>query len=138
MVRSDVTVIIFHPEPSADAGPLTRAVGIARAGLAQAHRRGFLAAGATDARIVAGPPDGTGFGKRLTAALAGHRAGGIVVLGSGAMPLATIVDRRAFVEAAAGPEPRALANNRYSADVVAIAHAANALGDLPDLISDNG
>ena len=138
MPRPDVMVIIFHPEPGADAGALTRAVGIARAGLADAHRRGFLAVGATDVRIVAGPPDGTAFGERLRAAMAGRRAGGIVVLGSGAIPLATKADRRAFVEAAAGQAPGALANNRYSADVIAIAQAEDALRDLPDLISDNG
>lgn len=138
MPRPDVTVIIFHPEPGADAGTLARAVGIARARLAEMHRSGFLAVGATDACVVAGPPDDRAFGDRLRAVVADKRAGGIVVLGSGAMPLASVADRRAFVEFAAGSEPRALANNRYSADVIAIAQASDALRDLPDLVSDNG
>jgi hypothetical protein len=58
------------------------------------------------------------------------------VLGSGAIPLATAADRRAFVEAAASPGLRALANNRYSADVVAVAAASN-LMDVADLATDN-
>ena len=45
--------------------------------------------------------------------------GGLVVLGSGSIPLATASDRQAFVAVAAGEARRALANNRYSADVVA-------------------
>jgi len=58
------------------------------------------------------------------------------VLGSGAIPLATKADRRAFVEAAAVPGRRALANNRYSADVVAVAAASNLI-DVGDLATDN-
>jgi hypothetical protein len=75
--------------------------------------------------------------------MSGVRTGGLVVLGSGAIPLATATDRRAFVAAAAGTTPagaapRALANNRYSADVVAIPDATTTLRDLPDdLASDN-
>ncbi|MFL5715706.1 MAG: hypothetical protein ACJ769_13695, partial [Chloroflexota bacterium] len=43
-----------------------------------------------------------------------------------------------FVEAARADEPGALANNAYSADVVAISDAATALRNLPaDLASDN-
>jgi len=103
---------------------------------AERQAAGFSAAGAADVQVVAGSPNDTPFGARLRALAADAGAGGLVVLGSGAIPLATSADRRAFVEAAATDEPRALANNRYSADAVAIACAAR-LRDVPDLASDN-
>ncbi|MBA3236507.1 MAG: hypothetical protein H0T59_11060, partial [Chloroflexi bacterium] len=56
---------------------------------------------------------------------------------SGAIPLARAADRRAFVEAAAAGQPRALANNRYSADIVAVACARDVLRDVPELRTDN-
>jgi hypothetical protein len=52
------------------------------------------------------------------------------------MPLATAADLRRFVEVAAGPGGHALANNRYSADVVAVSRSADLLG-LPPLPADN-
>jgi hypothetical protein len=58
------------------------------------------------------------------------------VLGSGAVPLARQSDRRAFVEAAGGGRREVLANNRYSADVLAIP-CAESLLELPDLPGDN-
>ena len=54
----------------------------------------------------------------------------------GAVPLATAADRRAFVEAAARGDRVALANNRYSADIVAISRV-DALPAVPDLPGDN-
>jgi hypothetical protein len=119
-----------------------------------------MAAGADAAEIVAGPPDGLSFGERLAAAIGtgplGEVAplggtgplgevtplggdaplGGLVVLGSGSIPLARAADLRLFVEAAAGPGGHALANNRYSADVVAISRADDLAG-LPPLPADN-
>jgi hypothetical protein len=68
--------------------------------------------------------------------VAAERPGGAVVLGSGAIPLATSADRRRFVDVAGGNGRRALANNRFSADVVAFS-CAEALRELPDLPSDN-
>ena len=63
---------------------------------------------------------------------------GLVVLGAGSIPLARIADRRSLVDAAAAAIPGALANQRYSADVLAIARADLALADLPvELDSDN-
>ena len=99
---------------------------------------GFRDAGADDVRLVAGPPDDTPFGARLRAILAdaGRGTTGLVVLGSGSLPLATHADRRAFVEAAASTEKTALANNSYSADAVAIARA-DELPVVPDLPGDN-
>ena len=62
---------------------------------------------------------------------------GLIILGSGAIPLATADDRRAFVAAAGAEDHRALANNRYSADIVAISRANEVIADIPDLATDN-
>jgi hypothetical protein len=132
-----VAVRILHPEPGAGAGPLTRRLADARSRAADHQRRGFLAAGATDVEVVSGPPDDRSFGHRLRGLVARDGLpGGLVVLGSGAIPLATDADRRAFVAAAADEERSALANNRYSADIVALARVRS-LPAIPDLPGDN-
>jgi hypothetical protein len=135
----DVTTIILHPDPPAAAGPLVLGVATARAALAERHRAGFQAAGAHDVQLISGPPDARPFGARLRAHAARLSTGdGLIVLGSGALPLATRRDRSSFVEAAAGlRDGRALANNRYSADIVAIPRARQVLADVPDLPTDN-
>jgi hypothetical protein len=104
--------------------------------LAERHRRGFLDAGAADVDIVRGPPDDTPFGARLRALVRADRPAGLVVLGSGAVPLAEDRDYRDLVAVAATNDQVALANNRFSADVVAIA-CAEMLHDIPDLPGDN-
>jgi hypothetical protein len=135
---TDVAVLILHPEAAARAGELERWVAAARASIAERHRVGFLSAGASDVTVSTGPPDGVAFGERLRSFVASRRPGGLVVLGSGAIPLATRADRQAFVSAAGSAKGRvALVNNRYSADVLAIAAAAN-LAKLPDVATDNG
>jgi hypothetical protein len=158
-----VLVLILHAEAPADAGPLVGALAGARRELAERQRSAFLAAGADAVEIVSGPPDGLSFGERLGAEIrardgAGRRGSwasgsstgsgpglgaggtltpaGLIVLGSGSIPLATDADLRRFVESAAGPGGHALANNRYSADVVAISRAADLAG-LPPLPADN-
>jgi len=135
-----VVVRILHPEPDPTSGPLTRWVADARVGVAEHHRRGFLAAGADDVAVMAGPPDDQSFGARLRDLLGADRGvgrtAGLVVLGSGSIPLATVTDRRAFVAAAAGDGREALTNNRYSADIVAISRT-NSLPTIPDLPGDN-
>jgi hypothetical protein len=131
-----VAVRIMHPEPGPAAGPLERWVADARSVIADRHAIAFSAAGASDVAVVRGPPDDRTFGARLRALVRADRPAGLVVLGSGAIPLATARDRRDLI-AAAGDERRvALANNRYSADIVAIARAES-LADLPDLPGDN-
>ncbi|HET7169317.1 MAG TPA: hypothetical protein VFI69_08945 [Candidatus Limnocylindrales bacterium] len=135
---TDVDVVVLHPEAPLDAGPLTRALATSRRALADRHVAGFLAAGVTRARVVVGPADERPFGDRLRDIVEGLGRGGLIVLGSGAIPLATASDRRAFVAAAAADVPGALANNRYSADIVAIACARAVLAGVPrDLASDN-
>jgi len=137
-----VSVLILSPDPAPSAGQLVRLLDEAREALAEHHRRGFLAAGATTAVVRHEPPDDTPFGARLRR-LAGElvaegRPAGLVVLGAASIPLATAADCRALVAAAARETPAALANQSYSADVVAIARADLVLPSIPaDLDSDN-
>jgi len=131
-----VAVRILHPVPGATAGPLESWVGAARARLAERHRLGFTAAGAIDVRVVSWPLDDTPFGRRLRELVRAERPDGLVVLGSGSIPLATRRDRRDLVDAARGSR-RALANDRFSADAIAIADATDALAALPDDLGDN-
>src|ERR1035437_1639514 len=112
------------------------------------YRQGRRARGPDVPEVVAGPPGSLSFGGRLAAAVRvraegrgpgaspGAPIGGLIVLGSGSIPLARMADLRRFVEVAAGPGGHALANNRYSADVVAISRAADLL-DLSPLPADN-
>jgi hypothetical protein len=131
-----VGVIILHAEAGPSAGPLASWVASARRALADRQRAAFEAVGAADARVVAGIPDGTPFGARLRELARPWARGGIVVLGSGSIPLATAADRRALVAAASADDPGALTNNRYSSDVIAIA-CAGVIERLPNLPSDN-
>jgi hypothetical protein len=133
-----VHVLIFHAEAAPGSRPLVRALAEARLSLAERQRPHWLAAGADSVAIVAGPPDGLSFGERLRRALRPDTrvAGGLIVLGSGSLALAGAADLRRFVEVAAGPGGHALANNRYSADVVAISRIADLEG-IPPLPSDN-
>jgi len=132
-------VLILHPEPAPGSGDLEGWVGAARLAIAERQRTGFLAAGADTVTVAGGPPDGQAFGARLAGFLGHQRPTGVVVLGSGAMPLATLADRRAFVALARSTGRRALANNRFSADVVAISDADGLarLDGLAALDTDN-
>jgi hypothetical protein len=136
-MQPEVDVAILHVDTGDDAGPLSRATAVARLVVAERHVNGFLEAGATRARIHAGPPDGRSFGQRLRDLLRGIGDGGLIVLGSGAVPLATRTHWAAFVQAARGDRPEALTNNWYSADIVAVARARTALADMPDIATDN-
>ena len=132
-----VTALILAPDLAADAGPLERLLDDARGALAERHRDALLAAGAASIVVRREPPDDTPFGGRLRRLVEELRPEGLVVMGAGALPLATPADLRALVEAAAADEPRALANVRYSADAIAISRAPESLHGLPDLLSDN-
>ena len=132
-----VVAIILHAVPADGAGPLESAFAVARAANAQRHARGFEAAGAV-ARIIETRPGGAPFGTRLRRLAALDMGAGIVILGSGSVPLATAADRRAFVGAAAREGAgHALTNNRYSSDILAIPGDVE-LDELPDLTADNG
>ncbi len=131
-----VSVRIMHPAADPGAGPLERWVATARASAARRHETGFRSVGADDVAVVTGPAGAIPFGARLRELVAARHDGGLVVLGSGAIPLATRSDRLAFVAAAGAGDRRALANNRYSADAVAIACIEN-LPAIPDLPADN-
>jgi hypothetical protein len=131
-----VAVRIFHLDLSDGSGPLERTLASARRALGERHIAAFRAAGADNVALVAGRPDDTPFGRRVRELVAAERPGGLVVLGSGALPLATGADLRAFLTVARGPGRVALTNNRYSADATAIS-CAESLLDLPDLRADN-
>jgi hypothetical protein len=105
-----VTVLVLALALAADAGPLERALDAARTALAERHRVGFAQAGASAVVVWREPPDDTPYGARLRRLVDALRPGGLIVLGAGALPLATQADRRAFVAAAASDGPRALAN----------------------------
>ena len=132
-----VAVRILHPPPGPTAGPLVQSLARAREANATRLVRLFGEAGAKDVRIDSRPSDGLSFGGRLRR-IAGElgEGSGVVVLGSGAIPLASRPDVERFVEVAGAGGRHALANSFYSADIVAIGRAA-ALREVPDLPTDN-
>ena len=131
-----VAVRILHPAPGAAAGPLERSLAAARLANAQRLAVIFGEAGSEDVRVETGPP-ARSFGERLRALVRGLPSrSGIVVLGSGAIPLATARDAVDLLEVARSGERRALANSFYSADVIAVGDAS-ALAGIPDLAGDN-
>ena len=136
-VDAEVDIAILHADPGDAAGPLSSATAEARLAVARRHVQRFLEAGATRVQIHAGSPDARPFGARLRDVLRGVGDGGLIVLGSGAVPLATHADLVDFVQAARADRPRALVNNRYSADIVAVARARTAFANAPDLATDN-
>lgn len=142
-----VAVRILHPASSLSAGELERALERARATNAEMLAGLFRIVGADDVRIDTGPPDGRSFGARLRSLIdeiasgAGAEAGsGVVVLGSGAVPLLGRRGAAELVAVATSGERRALANNAYSADVIAIGAApglAEVLAAVAGLHNDN-
>ncbi len=131
-----VAVRILHPIASPQAGELERWLADERRANADALTGRFRAAGATDVRILEGAPDRRPFGARLRELVPGEPLGGLVVLGSGAIPLARGSFVGDLVAVAASGDRRALTNSFYSADVVAIGDTS-VLAGVPDLPSDN-
>jgi len=131
-----VAVRLLHAHAAPGAGPLERSLAAVRRDLADRLAASFRRAGADDVRVVAGSPDDTPFGGRLRELVRHERPAGLVLAGSGSVPLATTADLRAFVDTAGSGERIALANNRYSSDLIAVAQAER-LVDLPELPGDN-
>lgn len=134
---NNAAVRILHVEAGPGAGPLTASLAAARLANAERLAVGFRSLGTADVRVLSGLPDGLPFGTRLRG-LIGELGGrdGLIVLGSGSIPLARPSDLAAFVAVAASGEPRALVNNRYSADVIALGRP-DVLVRVPDLPADN-
>lgn len=136
-----VAVRILH-RPAVVRPPATEPLPL-EAWLASARHRNalrlaerFERAGAGDLEILE-DEDHRPFGTRLRELVAGlPPLAGLVVLGSGAIPLARRRDIRDLVQVAGSGSTRALANNRYSADVLAIGRAV-VLRAVPDLAADN-
>jgi hypothetical protein len=134
-------VVIFHQPPRESDPPLTSALARARDALVIHQRALFTRAGGRVAilpgRDPTGPPET--FGERL-ARLPGEEGlaapDGLIVLGSGAVPLLTLPGARRLVDAASSMASIAVTNNRYSSDVVAIGRS-EILRRLPPLPSDN-
>jgi hypothetical protein len=133
-----VAVRILHVEADSRSGPLETFLAEASAANAERLLLGFLRAGASDVEIASSRAERVPFAARLRALVSeGLRPDeGLILLGSGSIPLARATDLRAFVAAAASGERRALVNNRYSADIVAAGQTAP-LAELPELPGDN-
>ncbi len=132
-----VIALTLPPPAPAGPGPLSAWLAAVRRANAERLAERFRGLGAADVRIDAGRPDGRTFGERLrTLAAEGGPGAGLVVLGSGAIPLARRRDLGELLDVAGSGERRALANSFHSADVVAIGAASN-LAAVPDLPSDN-
>ena len=130
-------VRILHPVAHPGSASLVATLATVRRKSADRLVKRFLEAGAADVRVVDGVPDGRTFGERLRELATDLTpADGLVVLGSGAIPLARPLDVAKLLDVARSGEQRALANTFYSADVVAIGRAAT-LASVPDLPSDN-
>ena len=132
------TVLIFHRPAAPGEPPLVRLLASVRHRLAEQQAKLFERAGVSMVRIIEGAQassvGGSSFGETL-AGLA-PRAGGLILLGSGAVPRLTAHDAGLLVAVASSGERRALTNNRYSSDICAVGLAA-ALRELPALPNDN-
>lgn len=132
-------VAIFHQPPRDGDGPLTALLAEARGRLVEGQAQLFDRAGADRVLILPGREEGgrESFGARLARLIAEEGAStGLIVMGSGAVPLLRRPDALRLVQAASSPGRVAMTNNRYSSDVCAISDTA-ALRDLPALPSDN-
>ena len=130
-----VSVRIVHAEPSG-VGPLEDLLVEARRRNAERQAAGFAEAGATDTRIVTVHAGQGSFGELLRELVTETGNRGLVVLGSGSIPLAHPADWRDLVRVAAADGPAAVTNNRYSSDVLAVSSAA-LLEGVPAVASDN-
>ena len=130
-------VRILHLEPDEDTGELTRLLARARSIVAEDLAERWVRLGAPDVEVRAESFDNRSFGERVRSLAAELPQGaGIVVLGSGSIPLATDADLAALLAVAGSGAGLALTNNRSSSDVVAVGNAT-VLASVPDLAADN-
>ncbi len=134
-------VVIFHQPPGSAAGkdaPLTHVLALARDRLVAHQVSLFTAANARRIAIIGRDAgDAEAFGERLARLAVEERAPtGLIVFGSGAVPLLRRDDAAALVAVAASGGKVALTNNRYSSDICAIGDA-EPIRRLPPLPSDN-
>jgi hypothetical protein len=128
-------VVVLHQPAAADAPPLTALLAIGREALIEHQRRLFLRAGVDRVLVVTDRADSVGDRlASLAAELPARR--GVVVMGSGAVPLLRRTDAEALVHVARGGGYRVLTNNRYSSDICAVSDIA-VLRGLPPLPTDN-
>ena len=132
-----VVAFIVHGRPGRGSGPLTEAFGAIRRRHADVLAERFRLAGADEIRIVDAAHDDRPFGARLREAI-GSSAGsdGVVVLGSGSVPLARIADLRPFVVAAGG-RPAGPSPTMPTRPISSRSPARSRLTNLPDLTTDN-
>jgi hypothetical protein len=135
-----VDVLLFHDPPSDADPPLTRLLAEVRGRLAEQQAGLFRRAGA--GRVIVTPGRGSSqdatqpFGWHLRELIREHHITSVVVLGSGAVPRLAGRDARTLIQAAGSDGRRAITNNRYSSDIVAVSDAS-VLRELPALPSDN-
>lgn len=114
---------------------LTHLLATARTALVDHQRRLFLRARAERVLVVTGHAGS--FGERLAEVVARvPRRQGIVVLGSGAVPLLRRSDAEALIRVAGRGGHHVLTNNRYSSDICAVSDAG-VLRGVPPLPTDN-
>jgi hypothetical protein len=141
VVMAGPLLVIFHQPPRVGEPPLTGILAAARHILLDRQLRLFGRAGVRRVLIVSEPDTrrwlaGT-FGERLAGISEEERPrNGVIVLGSGAVPLLDHADAARLVHTATARDRRALTNNRYSSDVCAVSQCG-ALRSLPPLRSDN-
>ena len=128
------TVLIFH-RPAQEGEPrLVHVLADVRGRLAGVQADALHRAGSGSVHVVGDVEGRHTFGEAL-AELA-PAEGGLIVLGSGAVPLLSARDASRLVDVATSGQRRALTNNRYSSDICALGDATG-LRDLPALPSDN-
>jgi len=125
-------VLIFHRPARPDDTPLVQLLADVRLRLAEQQWALFRRLGADEVRIE--PGEAASFGELLAATRPPR--GGLIVMGSGAVPRLAARDARRLVEVAGSGRRVALTNNRYSSDVCAIGDS-NVLSEVPALPSDN-
>lgn len=125
-------MLIFHRPARPDVKPLVQLLADVRLRLAEQQAAMFRRLGAGEVRIERG--EAASFGELLAATR--PLRGGLIVMGSGAVPRLAARDARRLVEVAGSGHRAALTNNRYSSDVCAIGDS-NLLSEVPALPSDN-